>query len=177
LAKPSRRPFALHLRWAWQRKDHAGNTLDGGAGKSYNDAWRPERFDILLLSPGEREAQHRDGDLQGARISDLREETEAFHHAQAFFDSDQKAEYTLSTAEALWSIFRNLALDPEIGLVYYLLDGLDECDTDLVRILGAKFSELFRRGDNKPFASKLRLIIVIREIHALKGSPTIQLDF
>ncbi|RDW84050.1 uncharacterized protein DSM5745_04376 [Aspergillus mulundensis] len=99
-----------------------------------------------------------------------------FRHANSSFDTDEKADYTLSSPEGLWAIFRDIVHDPEIGQVFCVIDGLDECDEESISFLGPKFQQLYsgKQGDHPSLG--FRVAVVSRELHAMKGSPTIQLD-
>lgn len=114
--------------------------------------------------------------LRGLIYQVLKKKPWLFRHARRFFDAQKKAGYTLSSPQALWTIFRDIVEDPELDMVFCIIDGLDECDDESAKFLGAKISQLFIHNKSKPFPFRFRLAVVSREIHVLKGSTTIQLD-
>jgi hypothetical protein len=52
-----------------------------------------------------------------------------------YFETLEKPQQTLSSLETLWIIFRMLVQDVDLGTMFCVLDGLDECDEDTLRIL------------------------------------------
>ncbi|KAJ5807643.1 hypothetical protein N7447_011099 [Penicillium robsamsonii] len=70
--------------------------------------------------------------------------------------------------EALWTMFRKVLQDPDLGTTFCIIDGLDECDDeyDLRRTLVAKLVA-FLLSDKKSSSIRLQLIIVSRELPGL----------
>lgn len=99
-----------------------------------------------------------------------------FRTVQNSFETQQKTDYTLSSPEALWTVFQTLTNSPELGFFFCVVDGLDECDTESIKFLVAKVSRHFTNNDNPSLSPGFRLVVVSREIHLLKGLPTIRLD-
>ncbi|KAL3461824.1 nucleoside phosphorylase domain-containing protein [Aspergillus heterothallicus] len=108
--------------------------------------------------------------LRGLIYQIIKKKPSLFYHVQSFFEISQKTDYALAHAEELWTIFYSLAMNPDAGLVFCVIDGLDECDSESVKYLGAKFSQLFAHSDHISFPLKFRLLILSREIYALKVS-------
>ncbi|KAF1828069.1 hypothetical protein BDW02DRAFT_485176, partial [Decorospora gaudefroyi] len=56
-------------------------------------------------------------------------------HALPHFEMPELMPQTLSSLETLWIIFRKLITDAELGTMFCVLDGLDECDESTLRVL------------------------------------------
>jgi ankyrin repeat protein len=81
----------------------------------------------------------------------------------------------MSSVEALWIIFRKLIQDADLDTVFCVLDGLDECDEDMSTVLIPKIVDLFSPGNSQP-TTKLKLMIISRDIPGLQGSVQLKLD-
>ncbi|KAJ5169209.1 uncharacterized protein N7482_004803 [Penicillium canariense] len=114
--------------------------------------------------------------LSGLVYQIIKKRPNLIKHAEAYFDTEERARITVSSVEALWIIFRKIIQDPDIGTTFCILDGLDECDQDSRSLLGAKFAELFPPNGPRTGTGGFKLIIVSREIHALRNFPRVRLD-
>jgi hypothetical protein len=97
-------------------------------------------------------------------------------HILSYFESREKAQHTLSSLEALWIIFRMLLQDPDLGPIFCVLDGLDECDEDSLGLLVAKLVGFFSSHNLQLADSAFKLVIVSREISGLQGVAQVKLD-
>jgi hypothetical protein len=64
-------------------------------------------------------------------------------HVLPYFETLEKTQQTLSSLETLWIIFRRFVQDVDLGTMFCVLDGLDECDEDTLRILVPKIVDIF----------------------------------
>lgn len=97
-------------------------------------------------------------------------------HVLPYFETQEKAQLTLSSPETLWIIFRKLIQDPDLGTVFCVLDGLDECDQDTVRLLVPKIIDLFSPETPQPTDKAFKLVIVSRDIPSLHSCARVKLD-
>ncbi|CAN9211420.1 unnamed protein product [Alternaria alternata] len=97
-------------------------------------------------------------------------------HALPYFKTPETTQQTLSSLEALWIIFIKLIADAELGTMFCVLDGLDECEESTLRVLLPRLVSLLTR--NTPFLanSMYKLAIVSRDIPSLQGCTRIRLD-
>lgn len=66
----------------------------------------------------------------------------------SYFKSEKITNSTLASAEAIWIVLRTLLQAPEAGMVFCVLDGLDECDGASCNLIISKFNHFFR---GRPF--------------------------
>ncbi|OCK99917.1 uncharacterized protein K441DRAFT_440748, partial [Cenococcum geophilum 1.58] len=97
-------------------------------------------------------------------------------HVLPYFETQEKAQLTLSSPGTLWIIFRKLIQDPDLGIVFCVLDGLDECDQDTVRLLVPKIIDLFSPETPQPTDKAFKLVIVSRDISSLHSCAQVKLD-
>ncbi|GAW19636.1 hypothetical protein ANO14919_091250 [Xylariales sp. No.14919] len=110
--------------------------------------------------------------LRGLMYQLLTKRPNLVTHVLPSFDSPKKIEYTLSSVHALCGMLRTLLQDPNLGTVFCILDGLDECDDESSRLLSGFFSSIAEQN-NKGF----KLVIVSRpEVFGLDPFPLVQLD-
>ncbi|OOQ87346.1 hypothetical protein PEBR_17108 [Penicillium brasilianum] len=114
--------------------------------------------------------------LRGLAYQLVRERRELPNDVLSWFESPEKTQMTLSSAEALWIIFRTLLQAPDLGTVFCVLDGLDECDDASTRLLVDKFRQYFSPKSSKPSGGLLKLVIVSRNIARLDAFPQVKLD-
>ncbi|KID85179.1 NACHT and Ankyrin domain protein [Metarhizium guizhouense ARSEF 977] len=89
-----------------------------------------------------------------------------------YFESDQKTQTTVSSAQALWVVFQTL-LQADLGMVLCIIDGLDECDGESTSLLVGKFCDFF--SPDKP-NKMLKLVIVSRKLKGLEAFCQVNLD-
>jgi hypothetical protein len=83
---------------------------------------------------------------------------------------------TVSSLETLWIIFSKIVDDAKFPPTICVIDGLDECDEQLRRILVPRMIHLLSgTSDSKAFG-KFKLAVLSREIHDLRGCTQIRLD-
>ncbi|KAI0410672.1 ankyrin repeat-containing domain protein [Xylaria grammica] len=110
--------------------------------------------------------------LRGLMYQLLTKRPNLVTHVLPSFDSPKKIEYTSSSVHALCGMLRTLLQDPNLGTVFCILDGLDECDDESSRLLSGFFSSIAEQN-NKGF----KLVIVSRpEVFGLDPFPHVQLD-
>jgi len=59
-------------------------------------------------------------------------------HALPFFETPEKVQQTLLSLETLWIILERIVQDVDFGATFCVLDGLDECSEDTLRVLVPK---------------------------------------
>ena len=112
-------------------------------------------------------------------VLQLLKQCRPFHrHILPVFDIQGEELFADSSFEALWRIFEAAARDPEVGTIYCVLDGLDECDDTSLEVLLIKFRTLFLETHS---IGGLKVITVSREhpdfiIRELSWFPRIRLD-
>lgn len=90
-----------------------------------------------------------------------------------YFETEKHTENTLSSPETLWMVLKTLLRTPNLGTVYCILDGLDECDEKSVAKLVKQFRDFYSPSDQ---TQNLKLAIVSRKINGLEDFPQIRLD-
>jgi hypothetical protein len=66
--------------------------------------------------------------LRGLAYQLVRKRPNLASHVLADFESPKKTEETLKSPHALWDVLEKILRAPELGTVFCVLDGLDECD-------------------------------------------------
>ena len=97
-------------------------------------------------------------------------------HALPYFETPEKARLTLSSLEALYIIFRRLVQDVNLGTIFCVLDGLDECNEDTSRVLVPKIADMFSPQKSQPTITGFKLVIVSRDIPGLQGCAQVKLN-
>jgi len=102
-----------------------------------------------------------------------------FDHILPSFKIQQESLFADSSFETLWRIFNTMLRDPVLGIVYCVLDGLDECDEASLEILLGKIKTLFS-PETSP-SHRFKMIVVSRDLpkfipQLLTGTPRIRLD-
>lgn len=96
-------------------------------------------------------------------------------HALSYFESTEGTQDTIASLETLWVIFRGLINDPELGTMFCLIDGLDECDEVSRKFLLERLAEFLIQSPVTPPAG-FRLAIASRNVSGLQGSTRVSLD-
>jgi hypothetical protein len=97
-------------------------------------------------------------------------------HALPYFETPERTQQTVSSLETLWIIFSKLIADAELGTMFCVLDGLDECDESTLGGLLPRIVSMLT-GDARSSASgTLKLAIVSRDLPGLQGCTRIRLD-
>jgi ankyrin repeat protein len=97
-------------------------------------------------------------------------------HALPYFETPERTQQTLSSLEALWIIFSKLIADVELGTMFCVLDGLDECEESTLRVLLPRFVGLLAGEDPPSSQSMFKLAIVSRDMPGLQGCTRVRLD-
>ncbi|EHK26937.1 uncharacterized protein TRIVIDRAFT_132867, partial [Trichoderma virens Gv29-8] len=115
--------------------------------------------------------------LRGLVYQLLTKHLNLLKYISSYFETEKIAENTLSSPVALWSMFKTLLQSPELGAVFCVLDGLDECDENSLENLSRQFRDFYFPSDHKRhIAQNLKLAIVSRKINGLQGFRQIRLD-
>lgn len=85
--------------------------------------------------------------LRGLLLQILRQRPILFKYGHPDFALSRDSLFT--NFHALWRIFMSVVEDKEVGVVYCLIDALDECQTESRRLLLTDFAKLFRSQQNK----------------------------
>lgn len=97
-------------------------------------------------------------------------------HILSHFDTPEKARSTSASAEALWIVFKKLLDQHDLGKIYCVLDGLDECDENTTRLVADKFVDLCLPHGQVSDDCRFRMMIVSRDISELGSAVQIELD-
>lgn len=84
-------------------------------------------------------------------------------HATASFSSQNRTSETLRSVTALWKIFNRILNDPNLGKVFCILDGLDECDVESQDFLIDSFAAL-TTASSENRSHGMNLAIISREL-------------
>ncbi|KAH0542300.1 hypothetical protein FGG08_003327 [Glutinoglossum americanum] len=79
-------------------------------------------------------------------------------------DFKPKGESLFLSLESLWRIFEAVVRDNDLGTIYCVLDGLDECDEDSLEVLMKNFKVFFSMAGYKSSTGGVKLIAVSREL-------------
>jgi ankyrin repeat protein len=98
-------------------------------------------------------------------------------HALPHFETPERTQQTLSSLETLWLIFSKLVADAELGMMFCVVDGLDECEQSTLRGLLPRLVGLLAGGTPSSTHSTFKLAIVSRDMPSLRGCTTrVRLD-
>ena len=106
-----------------------------------------------------------------------------FKHIQSDFEIRREKLFGMegSSFPSLWKIFCDMVQDPDLQTVYCVLDGLDECDEDSLKLLLCKLKSLFLTELGPNTVYHLKMILISRDLSRLfpeivSGFPCITLD-
>jgi hypothetical protein len=98
-------------------------------------------------------------------------------HALPYFETPEGTQQTLSSLETLWIIFSKLVADAELGTMFCVLDGLDECDKGTLRVLLPRIVSLLTDEASSSTKGTFKLAIVSRDMPGLRSCTTrVRLD-
>lgn len=99
-------------------------------------------------------------------------------HVLPHFESSDKTRQTLSSLETLWLIFKRLVVDEELGTMFCVFDGLDECGESTLRGLLPRVINLLSGDDLSSQKSIFKLAIISRDltIPGLQRCARVRLD-
>ncbi|KAJ6161001.1 hypothetical protein N7470_004397 [Penicillium chermesinum] len=97
-----------------------------------------------------------------------------FEHVSSYFEDSTRVQAALSSPHILWTILK-LMLQANTDTIFCVLDGLDECDDESVRLIVEMFRQYFLSCPIKS-TGKFKLIIVSRRVAGLDVFPHVRLD-
>jgi len=97
-------------------------------------------------------------------------------HVLPYLETPERAQLTLSSLETLWITFRRVIQDVDLGKMFCVLDGLDECDADSTSLLVAKLVELFTLNDSQITNGAFKIVIVSRNIPGLRSCTQVKFN-
>ena len=121
--------------------------------------------------------------LRGLLYQLLKSRPSLFKHIESDFQiqGDKLFKMESSSFPSLWKIFCDMVQDPDLKSVYCVLDGLDECDEESLKLLLCKLKSLFltKLGPNTVY--HLKMILISRDLSGLlpeviSSFPCITLD-
>ncbi|KAJ9654853.1 hypothetical protein H2201_008927 [Coniosporium apollinis] len=103
------------------------------------------------------------------------------NHILPTFQIQKENLFADSSFRALWTCFESMVRDPSLGVVYCVVDGLDECNATSLEVLLKRLRALFSPDATLSSTCHLNLIAVSREqpdfvARELSGFPRIRLD-
>jgi ankyrin repeat protein len=106
--------------------------------------------------------------LRGILYQIIAKRPQLIRHALPYFKTPERTQQTLLSLETLWIIFTKLVADTALGIMFCVLDGLDECDESTTRVLLLRIVG-FLTDKTSSTTGMFRMVVVSREIHALQG--------
>jgi hypothetical protein len=98
-------------------------------------------------------------------------------HALSYFETEERKQQTVSSLETLWLIFSKLINDTELGTMFCVLDGLDECEESTLRELLPRVVSLLTGESSSSTKGTFKLAVVSRDLPGLRGCTTrVRLD-
>jgi ankyrin repeat protein/nucleoside phosphorylase len=119
--------------------------------------------------------------LRGLLFQILKERPKLFKCILLDFETEKRAQDTITSLEALWRIFESMLRDPDFGTIYCVIDGLDECDEGSLQVLMRKLGGFFLAYSSRSTVGDFKLIVVSRELPRpitakLSRFPRLKLD-
>ncbi|KAL2687750.1 hypothetical protein Neosp_005314 [[Neocosmospora] mangrovei] len=99
-------------------------------------------------------------------------------HVKDCLGTGERTKRTLSSRGDLWAMFASILMDPRLGPVLGLIDGLDECHRDSTRWLLNNLRQVFNKESRSrlPHHNPFRLAIVSRDMVGLRSFPRLNLE-
>lgn len=97
-------------------------------------------------------------------------------HALPYFETPERTQQSLSSLETLWVIFSKLVTDAGLGTMFCVLDGLDECEESMMKVLLRRIVDLLASTTPSLTTATFRLAIVSRNMPDFQGCTRIRLD-
>ncbi|KAM0254594.1 hypothetical protein ACHAQJ_006630 [Trichoderma viride] len=113
--------------------------------------------------------------LRGLAYQLIRKRPSLANYVLSDFESPKITQETLKSPHALWEVLEKILRAPELGKVFCVLDGLDECDDASIRLLVDKFCKYFSKT-SKSGGGRFKLAIISRKIARLDVFPQVRLD-
>jgi ankyrin repeat protein len=114
--------------------------------------------------------------LRGLVHQILDKRPQLIKHALPHFETPERTQQTLASLETLWIIFSKLIADAELGRMFCVLDGLDECEESTLRVLLPRLVGLLVGRGLSSTQGSFKLAIVSRDIPGLQGCTSLRLD-
>ncbi|KAK5697078.1 hypothetical protein LTR17_024043 [Elasticomyces elasticus] len=169
---------------SWLRGDQRLLWICGGPGqgKTMLSIFLTERLEIrtqavyYFCSGEDEQRNNATAILRGLLWRITVKRRELTRHMLDYFATPELAQATLSSRETLWSLFKTVLQDPELGELVCLLDGLDECTSESSRWLILKLVRFFGTEPIKSSNINMpRMVVVSRDIPALRQTAQIRL--
>jgi ankyrin repeat protein len=106
--------------------------------------------------------------LRGIMYQIIAKRPQLITHVLPYFETPERTQQTLLSLETLWIIFTKLVADTALGIMFCVLDGLDECDESTTRVLLPRIVGLLTNKTSSTMGV-FKVVVVSREIHALRG--------
>ncbi|EUC39758.1 hypothetical protein COCMIDRAFT_10213 [Bipolaris oryzae ATCC 44560] len=106
--------------------------------------------------------------LRGLVHQIITKRPQLIRHALPYFETRAQIKQTLSSLEALWIIFKNIVADDELGTMFCVLDGLDECEESTLEVLLPRLISLLTSEDSPSTEGTFKLAIVSRDLLRLR---------
>lgn len=122
-----------------------------------------------------------DGIVRGLLFQLLQLRPNLFPHILPTFDIQKESLFSASSIESLWRIFKTILYDSWLGIMYCVIDGLDECDEASLEVFLGHLKVVFLRNSGDTLTNRLKFIIASRDLpeiipELLSSFPRIRLD-
>ncbi|KAF5851452.1 hypothetical protein GGP41_004293, partial [Bipolaris sorokiniana] len=114
--------------------------------------------------------------LRGLVYQIIAKRPQLVRHVLPYFETPERTQQTLGSLETLWIIFSELIADVELGTMFCVLDGLDECEDSTLRGLLPRLVGLLAGGTPSLTSGVFKLAIVSRDLLGLQDCPRVRLD-
>ncbi|RFU32974.1 hypothetical protein B7463_g3376, partial [Scytalidium lignicola] len=114
--------------------------------------------------------------LRGLLYQIIAKRPNLLKHVLPHLETPAKAQQTLSSLETLWIIFRRVIQNVDLGPIFCVLDGLDECDEESLRVLVPKIVELLSAEMSQPASIMFKMAIISRNIPGLQSCLQVKLE-
>ncbi|KAI9747383.1 MAG: hypothetical protein M1835_002128, partial [Candelina submexicana] len=101
--------------------------------------------------------------LRGLMLQMLRQRPVLFRHLMEDFELQKERLFdSPSASEALWRIFKKMVLDPGVGDMYCVIDGLDECESSSLEAFLAELEEFYAQEYSELSTKVCKILLVSR---------------
>ncbi|KAI9739494.1 MAG: hypothetical protein M1835_003192, partial [Candelina submexicana] len=101
--------------------------------------------------------------LRGLMLQMLRQRPILFRHLMEDFELQKERLFdSPSASEALWRIFKKMVLDPGVGDMYCVIDGLDECESSSLEAFLAELEEFYAQEYSELSTKVCKILLVSR---------------
>lgn len=180
----------LYSNWLGLDSGNQILAITGGPGKGktmlslsvteelQNLQWQTPRMDVIYFFCDSQDERRNTAVavLRGLICQIIDSRPNVANRIWPHLDTPEKAWFKVTSLQALWTIFTNILEDPDVGTIFCVLDGLDECDNYSLSVLAPKLQDLFSPCIEGPVPNNFRLLISAREIPWLSNTLTICLN-